>query len=96
MARAAEQTMSPSSAHSPTPAMRLPSRPSCPNTQYLARVVMLSEEDHGAVVLLYHMVFHRARAEIWRGDCGGWAIDDVKLLVHLINEHEGEGEVDKW
>ncbi|KAH9921891.1 uncharacterized protein B0H18DRAFT_841553, partial [Fomitopsis serialis] len=69
---------SPSSTPGPADVLAIASA----STQYLARLVMLSEEHHWAVILPYHMAFHRARTEeMRRGDYGGWATVDVELLV---------------
>ncbi|KAH9831558.1 uncharacterized protein C8Q71DRAFT_291735 [Rhodofomes roseus] len=95
---------SPASPHSPSSPPSSSHTPSTPgradvlaiataSTQYLARLVALSEEHHWAVILPYHIAFHRARIEeMKRGDYSGWARVDVELLVRLIEEREREAD----
>ncbi|KZT67953.1 hypothetical protein DAEQUDRAFT_739043 [Daedalea quercina L-15889] len=88
---------SPASPHAPPPPRSgMPARAdvlaiASASTQYLARLVALSEEHHWAVILPYHMAFHRARMEeMRRGDYSGWDKVDIELLVRLIEECERE------
>ena len=89
---------SPTSAHPPSSSASTSGRTdvlaiASASTQYLARLVSLSEEHHWSIILPYHMTFHRARMEeMQRGDYSGWEKVDIELLVQLIEERERERE----
>lgn len=89
---------SPTSPHPPSSSAPTPGRAdvlaiASASTQYLARLVALSEEHHWSIILPYHMTFHRARMEeMKRGDYSGWEKVDIELLVQLIEERERERE----